>query len=165
MSENNANISEEKAKRADTVLRLIGEALDDLGLKYDKDDENRIIDIEFVGNDIPISMRFFVNAAMENTALYSILPFTVPEEKVLETAYLLNHINNRILDGSFEMNISNKMILFRINNSYAGCMISKESFDVLFRKAADTVDRFNEKLKAFVEDEMTTEQFLQAIEA
>lgn len=164
MSENNKNISEEKAKRADTVLRLIGEALDDFGLKYDKDDEKRIIDLQFVGNDIPISVRFFVNASLENTALYSILPFNVPEEKVLETAYLLNHINNRILDGSFEMNISAKTILFRINNSYVGCMISKESFDALFRKAANTVDRFNEKLKAFVEDEITVEQFLQAIE-
>ncbi len=165
MSENNANISEEKAKLADTVLRLIGEALDDIGLKYDKDAEHRRIDIQFVGNDIPIFVRFSVNALLENTALYSTLPFTVPEEKVLETAYLLNHINNRILDGSFELNINEGTVTFRINNSYVGCMISKESFDVLFRKAADTVDKFNEKLKAFVEDEMTADQFLQAIEA
>ena len=115
------------------------------------------------GEDIPI--RYFIQIAPDAQLLriYSHMPFTVPEDKRLEMSYILNYINSKLVDGSFDFNIDNGGLLFRVTSSFIDSEIGNLVFTYAIQITAVVVDEYNDKLYEYAEGKITFEQLMEKI--
>lgn len=130
---------------------------------YDSDREKLEIDFSMQGEDLLMPMKFRVLPDRYVALLISPLPFRAPEDKRLEMAVAISEINYRLINGSFDLDIRDGEILFRISNSYLESKLSTELFDALLITVTQTVDRFNDTLLLLAKGSITLEQGLQKI--
>ena len=102
-------------------------------------------------------MRVFPDQA--SVALFSPLHFSVPEDKRLTMAAAVCAVNDSILDGSFDFDVRDGHLLFRMNNSYLDCDPSMEVFDYMLGMANAVVDAYNDRFLMLIKDQITVEEF------
>ncbi len=154
-------MTEEKLQRAKQVLASCCQALDQNDWKYQLDEEDFSIEFGAKGEDLPIRLIFKVDAEREVVLLFSPQQFDVPTDKALEIAIALSVINNRLVDGSFDYNLTEESnICFRMTQSYRGSTIGSEVFEYMAYCACSTVDNYNDKLLMIVKGILPLEKFL-----
>ncbi|MBR4943581.1 MAG: hypothetical protein IKZ28_06070, partial [Clostridia bacterium] len=104
--------------RAKQVYATIIKALDSDNLKYTKDDNELRIDISFTTNDLDVKLIFSVDEDRDLIRLLSFLPGTFPENKRIEGAVATTVANHNMVDGSFDFDINDGDIVFKMANSY-----------------------------------------------
>lgn len=158
-----AEITEEQLNRAKITMDYICKTLSAIGLEYEKDDESMSVGVVFKGKDIPIYIRFKVNPAIQTVSLYSGLPFITPEDKRFEMAYILNYINNTLVDGYFAFHIPSGKVAFCMSNSYFDSLLNQAVFSYMFQVSASVVDSYNDTLQDYAEGRITFEQLVEKI--
>lgn len=147
-------------KRAKVVYDTICKALDSENWKYSKDEENFAITTGAKGNDLPIDMLFLVNADAQVVTLYSPFQIKANEDNRVDVAMAICILNDRLLHGSFDLDIGDGGIRFRMTTSYMGSILGEDVFKYMAYTGAGTVDRFNEKLAALATGVIDLEQFV-----
>ena len=77
----------------------------------------------------------------------------------------INIANYNFIDGSFDYNIKNGNILFRMTQSYIGMPLSSDVHDYMLHILTSTVDEYNDKFMKIAEGTMTIEEFIQSDES
>lgn len=149
--------------KASEVYRTLVSMLDHIGWSYEKDEENFIIKSGVKGDDLPVEFIVIVKPRNEVVQFISHLPFDMPEDKRIDGAIAINVINWKLVDGSFDYNIADGSMMFRMTSSYRESTLGEELFKYMIMVASSTVDGYNDKLFMLAKGMITIQQFIENV--
>ena len=151
-------INMEKAKQVyDTLINM----LDSRGWKYDKHEEELLIKSGIKGDDLPINFIVVVRPRNQVVQFLSSFPFDIPEDKRIDAALAVCVANYSLVDGSFDYDISDGTITFRLTSSYRESTLGEDLFEYMIMCSAATVDEYNDKFFMLSKDMITLQQFIE----
>lgn len=151
----------ENLKKNAAVLRTM---LDHRKLKYTVEEETEQrahIRIHFTGEDIPMTLHLILRADRQLASVYSVMPFQITEEHRSDAAIAVAAANHGLIDGSFDLNLKNGEIRFRLTSCFIESVLSEPLFSYLMFVSAETVDRYNDRFMALNTGDMSLDEFLQ----
>ena len=148
-------------QKAKEVFGTLVNMLDNRGWKYEKHEEDLVIKSGVKGDDLPVEFIVLVNPRNEVVQFYSAMPFNVPEDKRLDAALAVCVANYGLVDGSFDYDLSDGEIRFRLTCSYRESTLSEELFEYMIMVSASTVDQYNDKFFMLAKGMMTVQQFIE----
>ncbi len=154
-----AEVNMEKAKE---VFATICRMLDKKDWNYEKQEDDLVIKTGVSGEDLPIDIVMTVNPKNELVSLFSFLPFKTDESKRVDMAMAVAVANYGFADGSFDYNISDGTILFRLTSGYRESTLSEELFEYMLLVSATTVDSYNDKFFMISKGMLTIQQFIES---
>ena len=153
-----AEVNMEKAKE---IYDALVNMLDTRDWKYEKFEEDLVIKSGIKGEDLPIEFIMAVKPGNQVIQLLSRLPFQIPEEKRVDAAIAICVVNNRLVDGSFDYDISSGDIVFRLTSSYRESVLGADLFEYMILVSAGTIDDYNDKFFMLAKDMISVQQFIQ----
>ncbi len=156
-------MSEVNYAKANEVFNTLCSTLDSINFKYDAKPEDLLIISGMSGDDFPMSFFIKINAGAQVISFISPLPFNISEEKRVELAVAICAVNNILLDGSFDYDIDDGSISFRLTSSYRESTIGNDLFTYMIAVSTKTIDDFNDKFFMVDKNMMTLEQFLESL--
>lgn len=139
---------EMKLQLAKEVYATLCASLDNRGWHYSRDDEHLIVDFGVRGDDIPMKFIFAVDIDRQLVRVMSPLPFSFSEEKRIDGAIATCAATFGLADGSFDYDISNGSVIFRMTATFRESKLSDSLFQYLIDCASFTVDEYNDKFLA-----------------
>lgn len=150
----------EDMRKAMEVYNTLCNMLDHKGWKYDKVEEKLMIKSGVKGDDLPIEFIMRVNPRNEVVSFISFLPFDIAEDKRVDLAIAICAANYGMVDGSFDFDITDGSILFRLTSSYKDSVLGEDLFEYMLMVAASTVDEYNDKFFMIAKGMLPLEKFL-----
>ncbi len=150
---------------AKKAFDAICSVFDDNNWKYEKDTQNLKLGIGMNGEDIPMYFEITCDADRQLVIIMSQLPFKMSEDTRIEGALATSYINYQLSEGSFDYNVLEGDIYFRITASFRESLVSKSLLDYLLNLAIFMVDKFNDKLLALSKGTVTLEDFINQFNA
>ena len=112
------------------------------------------------GDDLPMGFRVLVDANRQIVMLISLFPFVIEEDKRIDAAIAVSAINNCLVDGCFDFDITSGHVFFRATNTFNGCRFGEDVILYMIGLANATVDKYNDMLLMLSKGMITIEQFL-----
>ncbi len=153
-----AEVNMQKAKE---IFDALVNMLDTRDWKYDKFEDDLVIKSGIKGEDLPIEFIVVVKPKNQVVQLLSRLPFEIPEEKRVDAAIAVCVANNGLVDGSFDYDISDGQITFRLTSSYRESTLGADLFEYMILVSAGTIDDYNDKFFMIAKDMMSVQQFIE----
>ena len=154
-------MSDVKMARAQKVYATMCQALDARDWKYQRDDEALRIRCTAQGDDLPMEVQIIIDADRQLISLLSHLPFVIPEEKRLDVAIAVSIANNGLVDGSFDYDIGDGHMFFRMTSSFIESEIGNDLFLYMLFCSLQTIDVYNDRFLMLGKDLMTLKQFIE----
>lgn len=148
--------------KAKEMYDVLCRMMDNKGWHYEKEEEDLIVKSGVKGNDFPIEFIIRVNPRNELVSFFSKLPFNVEEDKRIDVALAICAVNYWLADGSFDYDLSDGSILFRLTSSYKESTLGEALFEYMVVVSAATVDNYNDKFFMMSKGMMTYQQFIEA---
>ena len=155
-------MDEIKIKHASSMYKKLCESMDLLDWKYTKNEDDLVIECSARGEDLPIDLVININPELQMLSLFSRLPFTVSEDKRLDFAVVTSIVNNTMVDGCFDYDISDGNIFFRMTNSFLDAELGFETIRYLIFCACATIDKYNDKFLMIAKGMLSLEQFMES---
>ena len=134
--------------------------LDQMEWHYKTDDDKLQVFFGADGEDIPMEFLLECDANRQIVRLMSRMPFKFSEEKRVEGALVTCFANYRLADGSFDYNIGDGTIFFRLTSSFRESLVSKEMFEYMIRVSCFTVDKYNDQFLMISKGVLSLEDFI-----
>ena len=147
--------------KAEAVFDTLIDMLDTRDWKYEKHEEKLLIKSCIKGDDIPIEFIVVVNPKNEVVQFISSLPFKMPEDKRVDGALAVCVANYGLVDGSFDYDLRDGEIRYRLTSSYRESIVGADLFEYVIMVAASTVDQYNDKFLMIAKGRMTIQQFIE----
>lgn len=155
-------INMELAKRTfDTLVNMF----ETRNLKYDKNEEELIVRSGIKGDDLPIDFIVVVKPKNEVVQFLSKLPFNMPEDKIIDGAIAASAANYGLVDGSFDYNVMDGSIIFRLTSSYRDSILSEDLFEYMIMVSAATIDEYNDKFFMLAKGMIDIQKFIEDSQA
>lgn len=154
-------MEEKKREQAVKVFQTLCGVLDEKGFPYETDTEELIASFGGRGDDLPMDFRLRVDADRALVVLYSTLPFNIPAEQIVSAALAVTYINDGLLDGCFDLNVTNGRICFRESTTFRESLLGAGALDLMLSASIHVVDKFNDKLLMVGKGAMTVEDLMQ----
>lgn len=151
----------DKHERALAVFQTICEAFRAHGWEHERYDDRLLIESGAQGLDLPMNLTVRVAEEGEFVILLSKLPFVTEEDKRIDMAIAVSAVNNLLYDGSFDYDVTNGQLVFRLTESYIDSSLSRRVFEHMLFGACKIVDRFNDKLMMLAAGRISLEQFIE----
>ncbi len=148
---------------ATATYEKVCKAIDNIGLPYNKFDNELALASSVYGEDMLIDFIIAVDDETQLVKVLSRLPFTVDEEKRFDMAIAICAVNNRLSDGCFDYDIASGDIIFRLTSSFKDSRLDLNVFDYMFYMSIRTVDHYNIKLYNFSEGNIDLAEFIRDI--
>lgn len=148
-------------KKAKEVFDSLVKMLDERDWKYEKHEEDLLIKATIRGEDLPVTFIVLVNAKSEVVQFISSLPFNMPEDKRVDGAIAVCKANYGLINGSFDYDLSDGEIRFRLTTSYRNSILSDDLLEYMIMVSASTVDNYNDKFFMLAKGMMTVQQFIE----
>lgn len=137
---------------------LIG-TLDAMELKYQREDDKLTINLGFNGDDLPMELYLVMKPENQLIQLISPMAFRAPEDKRVELACAVCIANYGMIDGSFDYDISDGSILFRLTSSYRDSYIGRELFRYMISVSLATIEKYNDRFFMLTKGMIELEKF------
>ncbi len=154
-------MAEENIAKAKETYTTLCKMLDNKGWHYQKDEDEFIISGGVKGDDFPIDFIMRVNPRNEVVSFISWLPFKIEESKRIDMALAICAVNYLLSDGSFDYDISDGTVLFRLTSSYRESTLSEDLFEYMLMVSANTVDEYNDKFFMISKGVLPVQQFIE----
>ena len=154
-------MAENNMRKAVEVYNTVCSMLDNIGWKYEKVEEKLMIRSGVKGDDLPIEFVVMVKPKNEVVQLLSAMPFNMPEDKRVEGALAICTANYGLIDGSFDYDLSDGQIVFRLTSSYRDSLLSEELVKYMVMVSAGTIDKYNDRFFMLGKGMITIEQFVE----
>lgn len=148
----------ELAKR---VYEDMCQAMDKQEWHYDRHDEDLVVTIKMQGEDLPVGLILRVNAAAQVVSVFSVLPVTVPDEKLVDMALAVCIANDGMINGSFDLDMNKKQIVWRLCTTYQGSLLGSEAYCYMVGVSTGTVDKYNERFLMLAKDMIDLKKFVE----
>lgn len=152
-----------KIERAQATFSALCRGLDENEWPYQKDEEKLRIHCSARGEDLPVEITVVVDSERMVVLLLSPLSFKVQEDKRVDVALAISAINNKLVDGCFDYDITEGRMHFRMTNSFIESELDEEVFKYMVGVSCKTVDDFNDKLLMLAKGLISVEQLLATI--
>lgn len=152
---------EKNMKQAQTVYETICKTLESRDWNFTRHDEDLTITCGARGEDLPMDIILVVNPRAQVVSLFSPMPFKIAEEKRVDAALAVCIANYGLVNGSFDYDLSDGEIRFRLTSSYRESILSEELFNYMIVVAAGTVDDYNDKFLMISKGMFSIEQFVE----
>ncbi len=149
-------------ERARAAYEAFAKGLEAMDWKFSRKDEDMVIKCGARGDDLPIDLFIKMFERLQLVQVFSPLPFTVKEDKRLDMAVAMAAVNNKIVDGCFELDISDGTALFRMTYRYPDELPNAEVVQYLMLCTCQTVDEYNDKFLMLAKGMLSLEQFIAA---
>ena len=136
-------------------------ALDNIGWTYKRMDDELKIMFGVGGDDIPMNFLIIIDAERQLVRLLSLLPFQMKSDKRVEGALATCIINYVLADGSFDFDLDEGHIMFRLTASFKESLLGEELFKYMVSIACHTIDKYNDQLSDLNDGKISLEQFLE----
>lgn len=153
-------MADEKLERAQKVYETLCATLDKHEWHYQKNEERLSIECGAQGEDLPMEITIKVDAERQLIMLLSHLPFVISEDKRLDVAIAVSAVNNKLVDGSFDYNIADGHMFFRLTSSFIESEIGNEIFTYMLMVSCHTIDEYNDKFLMLGKGMMSIEDFI-----
>lgn len=153
-------MADEKLERAQKVYGTLCSTLDSHEWHYKKDEEKLSIDCGAQGEDLPMEITIKVDAERQLIMLLSHLPFVISEDKRLDVAIAVSAVNNKLVDGSFDYDIADGHMFFRMTSSFIESEIGNDLFTYMLMVSCHTIDEYNDKFLMLGKGMMSIEDFI-----
>lgn len=147
-------------EQAQATFAALCQALDKEGWHYQKDEEKLSIECSARGDDLPMELRVNVDVDRMFVILLSPIPFAIQDDKRLDVAIAVCAINNALVDGCFDFDVTSGRMFFRMTNSFIESKIGEEVFLYMLYCSCQTIDEYNDKLLMLAKGTISLEQFL-----
>ena len=154
-------MAEYDMKKAVEVYDTLCSMLDNIGWKYDKVEEKLMVKSGVKGEDLPIDFLMFVKPRNQVVQFISSMPFNMPEDKRVEGALAVCTANYGLVDGSFDYDLSDGQILFRLTSSFRDSLLSEALFEYMIMVSASTIDKYNDRFFMLAKGMISLEQFIE----
>lgn len=151
----------DKMANAKQVFKDLCTTLDNRKLSYDKREKDLVIIFSMVGEDFPMRFVLMVDAERQLLRVSSRLPVTAPEDKRMEVAIAACAASYGLADGSFDYDINEGTIDFRLTASFRNSKIGEGLFDYLVVCSSITVDKYNDKFFTLCKGMIDIKDFLE----
>jgi hypothetical protein len=148
-------------KKAAEVFDTLCSMLDGIGWSYEKIEEKLMIKSGVKGDDLPIDFIVMVRPRNEVVQLLSVMPFNMPEDKRVDGALAICAANFGLIDGSFDYDLSDGQIVFRLTSSYRDSLLSEELFKYMIMVSASTIDKYNDRFFMLAKGMIDVAKFLE----
>ena len=152
---------ERTLKQAQNVYETLCKTLDNKEIKYKRFDDELTISCSMSGEDIPMDFIDIVKPQAQVVTLFSPMPFKIAEDKRVDAALAVCIANYGMVNGSFDYDITDGEIRFRMVSSFRESILSEELFFYMLLVSAKTVDDYNDKFLMISKGMMSIEQFLE----
>lgn len=139
---------EKKMELAKQVYTTLCAAIDRREWNYQKDEEKLVAYFGVSGDDIPMQFILAVDAERQLIRVMSPLPFKMSESKRMEGAIATCVASYGMADGSFDYDLSDGTIVFRMTASFRESLIGEGLFQYLISCSCAMVDAYNDKFLA-----------------
>ena len=136
---------DEKMIRAKEVYEKLCAAIEARDWKYEKKEEDLVVVFSVSGEDIPMHFVIKVDANRSLVRITSPLMFHMPEEKRVDGAIASCAASFGLADGSFDYDLSDGSIAFRMTATYRDSEISEKMLQYMISCACHVVDLYNDK--------------------
>lgn len=147
-------------EQAKVVFGQFCQTLDKHDWKYQKDEEKLLISCSARGDDLPMELNIRVDADRSVVVLFSHMPFAIQEDKRLDLAVAVTAINNALADGSFDYNIADGNLYFRMTNSFVDSTLGEEVFSHMLFASCAIIDEYNDKFLMLAKGMISIQNFL-----
>ena len=147
-------------EKAQEVYNTLTSMLDNIGWTYEKNEEKLLIESGVKGDDLPVNFIVLVNPKNQVVQFLSAMPFNIPEDKRVDAAIAVAVANYGLVDGSFDYDINDGEIRFRLTSSYRESFLSEELFEYMVMVSAATVDEYNDRFFMLAKGMITVEDFI-----
>ena len=154
-------MAEVNMKKAKEVFDTLVNMLDTRDWKYEKHEDELLIESGIKGEDLPIDFIVVVNPKNEVVQFISSLPFNIPEDKRIDAAVAVCVANYGLVDGSFDYDIRDGEIRYRLTSSYRESIISEDLLEYMIMVSASTVDQYNDRFFMVSKGMMSIQQFIE----
>ena len=151
-----------KLQNAKRMYAKLCEHMDMLNWKYTKNEDELKIECSARGEDLPIELVIQLHPDLQLLHLFSHLPFTVPEDKRLDFAVAISIVNNKMVDGCFDYDISDGHMFFRMTNSFIDAELGFETVRYIIFCACATIDKYNDKFLMLAKGMFSLEKFMES---
>lgn len=143
------------------IYEMFKESLDSKDFHYEPHDDDLAITLTVHGNDLPQPTVIRVMDDRDTIFIYSPIPSKMPEDKRMEAAVAVAVANNGMLNGCFDLDMSDGEIRFRVTESYRGCEVSMELLEFLLQLVFIMTDKYNDRFFMLSKGMMSLEQFIE----
>jgi len=152
--------NEKELKLAKEAYDTLCNSLDEMKWRYSKDEDKLIIHVGISGEDIPMEFIIHCDADRQLIRVMSFLPFKISEDKRVEGAIATCHANYRLADGSFDYNLGDGSIIFRMTSSFRESLVGDELFKYMIHVACATVDKYNDQFLMISKGNLSITDFI-----
>lgn len=153
-------MADEKLERAQKVYETLCATLDKHEWHYQKNEERLSIECGAQGEDLPMEITIRVDAERQLIMLLSHLPFVISEDKRLDVAIATSIANNGLVDGSFDFDITDGHMFFRMTSSFIESDIGSDLFTYMLMVSCRTIDDYNDRFLMLGKGMMSIEDFM-----
>lgn len=148
-------------KKAVEVYDTLCSMLDNIGWSYDKSEDKLMIKSSVKCDDLPIDFIMIVKPRNEVVQFLSAMPFNMPEDKRIEGALAICTANYGLVDGSFDYDLSDGQIVFRLTSSYRDSFLSEELIEYMIMVSVSTIDKYYVRFFMLAKGMISIEQFIE----
>ena len=131
-----------KLDSAKQVYKFMCESLESRGLEFGKEEDELIVHFGVLCDNKPMQIILTVDIERQLIRLMSPMPFKIGESKRIEGAIATCAASFGMVDGSFDYDISNGSIVFRMTSSFMDSSIGKGLFDYMINCSCAMVDNY-----------------------
>lgn len=153
MEDENRLIAEE------TFDTLCG-TLDEMNWNCDIDREKLQIATRIKSDGLPFNLRMVMDVEREFMLLYATFDFNIPVDKIAECALCLCMINDNLVDGTFDLNVTSGRLRFRMSLSFRDGLVSAESCGGFLALAVHIINEYSEKLQMAAAGQLSAAEML-----
>lgn len=124
-------------------------------------DEDLVIETGARGDDLPMKLFIAVKPQAQVVMMWSPLPFDVGEDKRLDVAMAIHVANFGLISGSFDFDLADGYIRYRIASSYRESILSDDVFEYMLSVTFGITDEYNDKFLMVSTGMMSVEQFVE----
>ena len=153
-------IEENNRKKANEIYGTLCKVLDSRDWVYEKDEEHLILHFGVSGDDLPIQIIFVIDADREIIRLLSPMPFKMGDYARVEGSLATCIASNSLIDGTFDYDMSDGSIVFRMTASFKDSIVGTGLFEYMIDCSCVTIGRYNGQFDAINKGEMSIEDML-----
>lgn len=141
--------NEKEIQLARSIYDALTVHLKEIGIRSfetSENDGNYVIDFKYIGEDLPMQFYLLVDIERQLLRMISPLPVHFSEEQMDEAAKAICAINDRIVNGRFDLNVVKGNVSFSMCTSFLESLIADRVFDYMVGVSIHTVDDYNDQL-------------------
>ena len=150
----------DKFELAREIFEIVCCGLDSKGYRYSKDEEKLAITISFSGEDIPMNFAMVVKPDLNILRIFSAMPFKIAEDKRVEAALAVAHVNQKLNIGMFSFDLSDGSLYFEINQFYDETKFGEGLVTSLLGISGYFVDEYNDRFLMLSKGVLSLQDFM-----